>query len=446
MNADNILKNLKNWMQTSDIIDPSFYNDYLNKISLKIADNKVYLLFKNELPKLYLSSEEKNIKDMIKKFANADVSVIFMLETEFNSNIKIIKEKETKKKQIKNKDYSFTNFIKGKSNSAAYDASKTVVKNPGQWNPLFIYGNSGLGKTHLLNAIAKEFGENDNNLKIKCYPSTEFRKEIIRTLQNKDKKIFDEIEKLKDSFLEYDVLLIDDIQFLAKNEKTNEIFFNVFNKFIEEEKQIVLTSDKFPENLSGFDKRLISRFNSGLSVKVDEPDEETLYNIVSFKAENSNLRLSEALKKHIAAEYKGDVRKIEGIINRIDFWNIQKNNLDNNNEIDIEDLLIILEDYTMKINGEITPLKIKEVVAEHYGIDVKALEGQTRISKIAHARHVAMFLIHDMLNKTTTEVGLFFSNRDHTTVISANKKIQDKMKNKAFKAEMNKIKQKIKKS
>jgi len=441
MKNEELWKKIKEWLIESDSIEPNIYDEYIKTAMLRrLSEQHLVVIVKTELSKWYLENILSVMRSKASFFLENDVDLSLMTNEEYEKELNITELIEQKRKKLKSQDFMFENFIFGSSNMNAYKASKAIVENIGtKWNPLFIYGDSGLGKTHLLKAIAHEIGNTKNKLVVKYYTSSNFRKEIVDSLQDG----FKEIESTKEKLSKIDVLLIDDIQFLANSGKTNEIFFNLFNFFIENNKQIVLTSDKFPEQLNGFDKRLVSRFSQGLNVKVETPDIITAINIVDYKAKIVNLNLSEESKKYIASFFGSDVRKIEGIINKIEFSIIQDNSAAPK-IIELEDINKFLEDYSFAPGGEITVQKIKNVVAQNYGISVKSIDSRLRMANIVKARHVAMFLTGEILKKNYSEIGVAFGGKDHTTVLHAFKKINDLLeKDKIFKKTLTKIKKEI---
>ncbi|AUB31064.1 chromosomal replication initiator protein DnaA [Spiroplasma floricola] len=434
-------KEIKKWLISSDLIEPNVYEEYVKNASIEdLSDNQKAIVVNKDLSKYYLENIGNELKQKISSILEKDTTIVFLSKEEYKKEKKINEIITNKKKNNNGKEFIFDSFISGKSNSEAYNASKAVINNLGnKWNPLFIYGDSGLGKTHLLKAISNELSNINSDLIVKYYASNDFRREILDSLLGG----FKEIEQTKSEMTEIDVLLIDDIQFLANSGKTNEIFFNIFNTFIEEGKQIVISSDKFPELLNGFDKRLVSRFNQGLSVKIETPDLDTALKIIEYKMQVANLKLGEDSKKYIASHFGSDVRKIEGIINKIEFKLIQEKETINE-IIELDTIQKLLEDYSYAPGGEITVQKIKNVVAQNYGVNVKSIDAKNKVSSVVLARHVSMYLTNELMKKNYSEVGILFGGKDHTTVINACNKIKKIVaEDKIFKATINKIKKEI---
>ncbi|ASP27776.1 chromosomal replication initiation protein [Spiroplasma corruscae] len=441
MNNNDIWKKTKEWLISSDLVEPNVYDEYIKIAELKeLSDDEKVIIVKSELSKWYLNTISDQLKEKIAEITGKFTNLTLLTKDEFKKELEIKSLVSLKKQKSLQNIYSFENFITGSSNINALNAAKSAINNLGtKWNPLFIYGDSGLGKTHLLKAISSEVVKNDENLNVKYFTSSDFRKNILDSLMDG----FKEIEMTKTKMNDIDVILIDDIQFLANSGKTNEIFFNIFNSFVESNKQIVLSSDKFPEQLNGFDKRMVSRFSQGLSVRIEKLDNETSLNIIDYKCKIANIKLSQESKKYISSFFGTDVRKIEGIINKIEFYFIQ-NKHDSEELINIDKISKILEDYSFAPGGEITVQKIKDVVAQNYGVSIKSIDSGLRVQNVVKARHVAMYLTGEILKKNYSEIGLAFGGKDHTTVLNAYNKINKFLKDdKLFKATLKKIKKDI---
>ncbi|AVP49558.1 helix-turn-helix domain-containing protein [Williamsoniiplasma luminosum] len=247
---------------------------------------------------------------------------------------------------------------------------------------------------------------------------------------------------MKKEFISNDFLLIDDIQFLAKKEKTNEILFTIFNHFLENKKQLVFSSDKVPDQLNGFDNRLITRFNLGLTTQIKPLDLDTALDIVDaeFKTQGLNKEVPEEVKNHCAKFYANDVRKIKGCIRKIVFWI----STTEDSVLDIDLLNEIFKDIPVVNLGILNVKKIKEVVSEKYGVALKTLDGKVRTKENVNARHVAMYLTREILGHSLTAIGSEFGGRDHTTVMSGIKKIENSIKaEKSFKNQIEALKNKI---
>lgn len=455
MKIQNIWQQIKEKL-LSDNIDPIIFDNYIANASIyQIENDQCHILVSSTFAKELLTNNlSYKMESLLNKITGKKLKINFIEENEIEK-IKSIsfKKNEKEKKEFSFNNYSsekknkgkftFTNFVKGSCNNEAYQSCIAVVNNLGKvWNPLFIYGDSGLGKTHLLHAIENEIYKLSEDINVKYLSSEEFGRQFLE-IYNQG---IDIIENFKESFNDYDVLLIDDIQLLARRTKTNEIFFNIFNRFIEANKQIVLTSDKYPNELNGFEQRIISRFQSGLSVNLVAPDFETALNILNLKLKELNNNFTTfdpEVLEFIAMNFNKDVRSLEGALNRLMFFSVL--NVSPEKVIRLEDAktafkMINMDESTI---GKITIKKIQNIVAEYYNISPKLLISKSRISNITIARHLAMYLSKIILDASYSKIGDEFGKKDHSTVISACQKIKKLIKeNLEFANIVNKIKKK----
>lgn len=322
-----------------------------------------------------------------------------------------------------NPKFTFDNYVSGSCNQECFTAAVTASIDPGSfYNPLFIYGKSGLGKTHLLHAIGNKIKVNkEDKLRVVFMTSDDFFEEYVRAIKDKG------LELLKEKFRNIDVLLIDDIQFLANKDKTSETFFNVFNILISAGKQIVLTSDRSPFDLKGLEDRLVSRFASGLSVEIKKLDYQTALQILKKKIETQNINgghISIDVLEYIAKNYSSDVRQLEGALNKLLFYSI---NFSNKTDIDIDVASETFKTYApIKDKKNLNADLIKCAVSEYYHISQNQLSSKIRTSNIVVARHIAIYLCRSLLDLSLAQIGNEFGGRDHSTVISAYDKV-DKM-------------------
>ena len=322
---------------------------------------------------------------------------------------------------------TFENFVVGSFNREASQAALLIAKNPGKmFNPLFIHSNSGLGKTHLMHAIGNYIVKNGNpNARILYITAEDFVEEYIKYVRAEV-----DGDSIKDFFKTVDVLLLDDVQFLADKQKTEEMFFIIYNYLINNEKQIVITSDKHPNELDKLEERLITRFNQGLVVKINEPDQNTCVEILKKKIENNGLeieRFDEEVIVFLASKFSRDVRELEGALNRLIFYVVS---IHPTTHITLD---IATEAVSTLVGGkqiatEINEQKIISIVADYYNLTPSHLTGKIRTGQIALARHIAMYLIREVLDVPLKKIGAAFGGKDHTTVMSAIQKVEKELK------------------
>lgn len=322
------------------------------------------------------------------------------------------------------KEYTFDSFVVGKNNQEAHAAALSVCYYPGKFNnPLFIFGNSGLGKTHLLHAIGNYVKANKADEKVLYIYSEDFVTLLIEAMKNKT------VEDVKEMICSVDYLLIDDIQRL-KQSTSQEIFFNMYNKLISDNKQIVITSDIHPTELKGIENRLISRFSSGLSVSVGSPEFETAKAILQKKMEgrSDEIMIDDEVLDYLATRFASDVRKLEGTLNELFFKAI----LYNPERIDITFAKEIFKEnpIVVKQEDELTPKRIKNAVCEYYGLTRTQIESKSRTKNIANARHIAIYLCRTHLEMPFAKIGFEFGNRDHSTIMSSYEKMMKLLKEK----------------
>jgi len=310
--------------------------------------------------------------------------------------------------------YTFDNFVEGKSNQLARAAASQVSDNPGTaYNPLFIYGDTGLGKTHLLHAVGNGILHNNPKAKIAYMHSERFVQDMVKALQN------NAIEQFKQYYRSVDALLIDDIQFFANKERTQEEFFHTFNALLEGNQQIILTSDRYPKEIDGVEDRLKSRFGWGLTIAIEPPELETRVAILKTKAEERNINLADEVAFFIAKRIRANVRELEGAINRV----IANANF-TGRQITIDFVREALRDLLALQDKLVTIDNIQRTVAEYYKIKVSDLLSKRRSRSVARPRQVAMALSKELTNHSLPEIGEAFGGRDHTTVLHACRKVK----------------------
>ena len=434
------------WKQTLDklnagaFFDASIFNTYIIESKLyDINANGAIIIVPNFIAKSVFEQNKAVIENTLGEILEQQISITFTLKKDIKDYTEL--NEESKKIILEDKlldKYTFDNFVVGHSNRESQAAALSCAVNPGEFfNPLFIYGNSGLGKTHLLHAIGNFVKKNSPEKKVIYIYSEDFISLIVNSIKDKT------IEEVKRVIEEADYLLIDDIQRLKQGERSQEIFFNLYNKLISKNKQIIITSDIHPTELKGIENRLISRFNSGLSVGIDSPEFETSLAILEKKLEerNDQFLIERPVLDYIATTYSSDVRELEGNLNKLLFKAI----LYNPSVIDLDfAILAFKDDPNVKSTGKLTVSKIKKAVCDFYGLTKVQLESKQRTTNVANARHIAIYLCRKHLDMPFTKIGAEFGGRDHSTVMSSFEKVTKLIKEKeVFENAVSKIEKKL---
>lgn len=331
-------------------------------------------------------------------------------------NIEIFRNKQITNNNL-NKNYTFDSFVSGTSNQFAHAAAMAVANNPATtYNPLFIYGGVGLGKTHLIHAIGNLIHSNNNNARIAYYSSEKFMNELINSLR------YAKMEDFRNKFRSMDVLLIDDIQFIAGKERTQEEFFHTFNALYESHKQIIVTSDKFPKEIPGLEERLRSRFEWGLIADIQAPDVETKLAILEMKSELNGICLPEDVSFFLASSITSNVRELEGYLVRVGAYASLTST-----PINMEMAKNVLKDILVEQNRQISIESIQKIVANHFNIKIAELKSSKRLKTLVLPRQIAMYISRKLTSSSFPEIGNSFGGKDHSTIIHAMKKIEKKM-------------------
>jgi chromosomal replication initiator protein len=372
----------------------------------------------------------KEVKYVVNKTDVKTLREIPVLETE---QLEFQEFKADKTTNL-NPRYTFETFVVGPFNELAQAAALAISKKPGSvYNPLFIYGGVGLGKTHLLQAIGNEALKNFSLKKVKYLPSEKFTSGVVSSIRNH------EMENFKAKYQEIDILIIDDVQFLAGKEKTQEEFFHIFNSLYEKNKQIILSSDRPPKSIPALTERLRSRFEGGMIADIGYPDFETRMAILKAKAEERKIVLQENVFEYLATNIQRNIRELEGALNRLVIY--QKMN---KQSPDLDTIKSLLKNILFSPAKVVTPKKIIEAVAEFYDLKERDLIDSCRKKEIVRPRHVAMYLFREELKSSFPFIGRKFGGKDHTTAIYACEKIQGELeKNPNLSEEINLIRQKI---
>lgn len=333
-----------------------------------------------------------------------------------------------------NAKYTFETFVIGKNNELAHASAQAVSKNPGQqYNPLFIYGGVGLGKTHLMHAAANAILEKNPSAKILYVTSEKFTNDYISSIQNK------QTEEFKRRYRNVDMLLIDDIQFIAGKESTQEEFFHTFNEIRDKGKQIILTSDRLPKDIPGIEQRLVSRFEWGMVADIGAPDLETRMAILRTKMEKRGVLVTEEILYYIAENILNNVRELEGALNRLLVYQQMENK-----PLELEQARQILASMVSSKKKATSLKKISLLVSEFFNITTDDLIKQSRKKEFVKPRQIAMFIARKELDSSFPTIGEFFGGRDHTTVMHAVEKVENLItESEVFKQELDLIMDKL---
>ena len=427
------------WEKTLNIIKSEMsevsFNTWIKSCEpISISSNTIKISVPNSFTQDIL---EKRYKDLVINSIEAACSKLYKIEFLIASEIQDIEEIPEKKKASNNKDtmsvtvndemssilnpkYTFASFVIGNSNRFAHAASLAVAESPAQaYNPLFIYGGVGLGKTHLMHAIGHYILQNNPNAKVVYVSSEKFTNELINAIKD------DKNEEFRNKYRNVDVLLIDDIQFIAGKERTQEEFFHTFNTLHEANKQIILSSDRPPKEIPTLEDRLRSRFEWGLIADIQAPDFETRMAILKKKADVEKLDVPNEVMVYIATKIKSNIRELEGALIRIVAYS-SLTNRDITVDLASEALKDIISN---KQNKNITIDIIQDVVAAYFNLRVEDLKSQRRTRNVAYPRQIAMYLSRKLTDMSLPKIGEEFGGRDHTTVIHAYEKISESLNN-----------------
>ena len=381
--------------------------------ALDMQGNVFYLYCPNEFKKNCIESLFlKNIKAVLRDLFSMDFEVK-ILDTKGPSQT--VRQND----RFSTAEFTFEAFVVGPSNKLAYAACVSVAEHPAKnYNPLLIYGDSGLGKTHLIYAIANVIRKNDPLSKIAYVKGDDLTNELVEAIRE------GKTAEMRDKYRQADLLLVDDVQFIAGRKQTQEEFFHTFNTLYEAGRQIVLTSDRPPSEMTLLDDRLRTRFEWGLLVDVAPPDFETRVAIVKNKAAMLGMTLPDKITNYIAENVTANVRQLEGTINKILAY---KDLL--GSEADEETVTRAMQDILKRSSEYIpTPEAILEYISKFYGLEESVIRGQQRVREAVQARQIAMYLIRSMTNTSVVDIGKVFDNRDHSTVLYSIQQVEKKMK------------------
>lgn len=399
---------IKEIIKSSTSVEFNLFYNYLEDDKTTIKESK-----KNH----YKNTEDVILENFFSKDKPSGVQNIF--SKQHFSDKSYTKPKDALNynydKSSLNKKFLFDNFVVGEGNVHAYNLAYSCTVAPGEHNPLFIYGGVGLGKTHLLHAIGNELVDNYPGYKVKCVTSEQFLNDYVNSIQigNKNKNAAEEFRK---KYREVDALLIDDIQFLSGKTGIQTAFFHTFNELYLNQKQIVLISDREPNDLDGLDDRLVSRFDSGVLADITPPDYETRVAIIKYKCKKNNISLDDSIISYISGNISGNIRQIEGILKEIKFKSTSVAN------ITLSMVENIIKHRVKNIKKNITPEDIINVTSDFYKISVDDILSSKRNKEIVNARMIAIYLCRELTNLSLPAIGKLF-NKDHSSIFYSNSKI-----------------------
>lgn len=418
------------------ITDRSLYSSFIEPCYLASLENgEAILVTESTIAKKVLETDyQQVISNCLNKVTESSYSLKILFKDELkkeniSNNTNKLNSKNKKVNFFENsvlqEKFTFDNFVVGKANKEAFQAAKYVAKNQGKFNPLFIYSKSGLGKTHLLHSIGNYVKDTNSSKKVLYISTDDFINEFINyAIGDSDK------ESLKEFFRSIDYLLIDDIQLLYKKPATETMFFNVFNILVDSKKQIIITSDRSPNELEGIEDRLVSRFSQGLSVNIEKPSLDTLVEIAKLKIKANGFDPSifddDALE-YLTSNNSTNIRVLEGAINRILFFNIDSDNIDRIS-LDIVKKAFDKDIEKSKKGEKLSAEKIINVVSNYYNLTPNQLLSGVKTKQIALARAISMYLCRTLLDMSYPAIQIAFKKKDHTTGITAYKKVDNLIK------------------
>lgn len=435
------------WDQTNNqlkkILNTQSYETWVTAMQpVAIKNNTFYIGVPDHFSKDWLNNSYAPLfKDIVSQILNKETGVQFILPDEYqqvyNDQNDYITDNDLKNSTL-NPRFTFDNFVVGNSNRFAHAACLAVAESPAKsYNPLFIYGGVGLGKTHLMHAIGHVIKDKFINSRVAYVTSEKFTNDIIYAIREEKTAHF------KNKYRSMDILLIDDIQFLAGKERTQEEFFHTFNTLYEANKQIIISSDRPPKEIPTLEDRLRSRFEWGLITDIQPPDYETRIAILQKKAQVDGLQVPEDVIEFIADRIQSNIRELEGALIRVAAYSSLINSI-----IDRQAAADLLKDILpAKKPVQITIPLIQQTVAEHFGIKTEDLKSKKRSRAVSFPRQIAMYLCRELTDKSLPKIGKYFGDRDHTTVLHAQEKISSEIENDPAVAQaVNKIKELLQQS
>jgi len=429
------LEDMKN--EISNVSFDIWFNEEDTKL-YSFKDNVATITVNQEFIKKHLETNYiETMESVFNRVTNSDVTINIVLESEIKQ---LEFEEKEKQKQISlvdddnfvkqspnnanlNPNYTFETFVVGNSNKFAYKASRVIAESPSSYNPLFLYGESGVGKTHLMHAIGNYLIQNTDK-KVLYITSDKFVDEYTRIFRYSDKNNFEKIDAFKDKYRNVDILIIDDIQFLSNAPKGQEEFFHTFNELHNANKQIIIASDRSVDDLNSLENRLVTRFNWGLTANITTPDYDLRVSIIKNKLafkEAAN-DIPDDVIEYIANNFDSDIRKLEGAITRVLAYSSMFGKGKITLDIAVDALKDQLKDRSFYKNDI---QRIQRVVCDYYKISIEQMKGKNRNNSVNFPRQIAIYLCRELTTESFPKIGSYFGGRNHSTIISADKKIRE---------------------
>lgn len=437
----------KFWLETINSFSHKLNNPLLFKdvyATTKVEtfkDNKLYVLADDDFAKMQLDMEKNRLEELFTSLSNLNVQIIFVtkkdlkdLKTSWESSSNSTNDRvatpknelETHGNQIE-ANLNLQNYVVGDFNKNSYMLLSQILNNDQSlFNPIYIYSHTGLGKTHLVSAFANEYTKRYRDKKLYYIDSANFTKEILDALA---KGGSGHIEALKERYSKYDILILEDIQYLSDKSKTNEILFYIFNSMMKQHKVLILTADRSVNQLNGFDDRMLSRFASGITTKIKEPDEHSLKTIVEKYVSHKDIKLTDKAIHFLVNYFNTDIRKLIGILNKLIFFiSVEDGSIvvDENSImsiLDIENVNLKSSKKTLMIN----PNSVINAVAKLYNLKVIDIVGNSRKKSHTIARHIVMYILRIEYGMSLKDIGSLMNNRDHTTVLNGVEKVKEQI-------------------
>ena len=429
------LENIKN--EITDVSFTTWFNDDDTKL-YSFENDVATVVVSRDFIKKHLEERYLNIMiDGMSRVTNSDVTFNIILQEDVEElkkkekeikNLAIEEDMEEKQSALNanlNPNYTFETFIVGSSNKFAFKASRAIAEEPGSYNPLFLYGESGVGKTHLMHAIGNYLVENTDK-KVLYITSDKFVDDYTKIFRYSDKNNFEKIDAFKEKYRNVDVLIIDDIQFLSNAPKGQEEFFHTFEELHNANKQIIIASDRSVDDLNSFENRLLTRFNWGLTANITTPDYDLRVSIIknklAFKEAANDIPLD--VIEYIANNFDSDIRKLEGAITRILAYSSMFNKGKVTLDVAVDALKDQLKDRSLYKNDV---QRIQRVVCDYYKISIEQMKGKNRNNAVNFPRQIAIYLCRELTNESFPKIGSYFGGRNHSTIISADQKIRKEL-------------------